>query len=166
MKILLYISLLGFAGLLVFGCKKDSDNVFDAAKQAIKDADSLSAYFQKKGIKDSVTKTSSGLYYRITKRVPDSIQIDSGYRVFVRYEGRLLKDLVFDSNLLKAKAYEFIPGNGSVIKAWEEGILLFRKGEEGYLYAPSSLGYGNTPQNGIPANSCLVFYIRIANVEP
>jgi FKBP-type peptidyl-prolyl cis-trans isomerase len=146
--------------------KSNTDGVFDTAKQARIDSDTLVSYLNKNNLTDSVTKTSSGLYYRITKKQPvDSLLITKGKRVFVRYEGRLLNNTIFDSNLNSSTAFRFTPGNGSVIKAWEEGILYFRKGEEGYLYLPSGLGYGNNPQSKIPANSCLRFFIRVTNVE-
>jgi FKBP-type peptidyl-prolyl cis-trans isomerase len=156
-----------------------TSNLFDPAKQAAADEEKLKAWFLEKGISDSVIKTSSGLYYRITKAVPDSIPagpdslvpnpakkpVAGATRVYVRYEGRLLNDSIFDSNLKAASAFTFLPDAGNTIKAWEEGMLKFHEGEEGYLYAPSGLGYGNTSQAKIPANSCLRFYIRISRVE-
>lgn len=156
-----------------------SSNVFDPVKQAAADEENLKTWFAQRGLTDSVTKTSSGLYYRITKVIPDSITNDSGgkvlnpdkipvttnRRVFVRYEGRLLNDTVFDSNLKSATSFSFVPGEQSAIKAWEEGLLKFHKYEEGYLYAPSGLGYGNVSQSKIPANSCLRFFVRVVNIE-
>jgi FKBP-type peptidyl-prolyl cis-trans isomerase len=173
-----------FASLMVWllpSCKDATteSNVFDPVKQAAADDVILQTWFKERGIKDSVIKTSSGLYYRITKPAPDSIpagpdslipnpakkSVSSGRRVYVRYEGRLLNDSLFDSNLKSASAFSFFPRSGSTIKAWEEGLLKFHEGEEGYLYAPSGLGYGNTKQNRIPENSCLRFYLRISKVE-
>ena len=167
--------------LFLFSCEDatQTSNVFDPAKQAAADEEKLQAWFLQKGLKDSVTRTSSGLYFRITKSLPDSVQIapdsmiyntdkrqvQNGRRVFVRYEGRLLNDSLFDSNLKSATSFSFFPGEQSTIKAWEEGILKFRQGDEGYLYAPSGLGYGNISQTKIPANSCLAFYIRVVRVE-
>jgi FKBP-type peptidyl-prolyl cis-trans isomerase len=156
-----------------------TSNLFDPAKQAAADEDKLKAWFLERGISDSVIRTSSGLYYRITKSVPDSIlagpdslipnpakkPVAGANRVYVRYEGRLLSDSLFDSNLKSASAFSFFPGAGNTIKAWEEGLFKFHEGEEGFLYAPSGLGYGNTSQFKIPANSCLRFYIRISTVE-
>jgi FKBP-type peptidyl-prolyl cis-trans isomerase len=168
--------------VLVFQACTDStqtSNVFDPVKQAAADEDKLQAFFTSRGLKDSVVKTSSGLYYRITKITPDSIPFGAdsmipnpakkpvlqGKKVFVRYEGRLLNDSVFDSNLKAATSFSFFPGQETTIKAWEEGILKFHEGEEGYLYSPSGLGYGNITQNRIPANSCLSFYIKVMRVE-
>jgi FKBP-type peptidyl-prolyl cis-trans isomerase len=156
-----------------------TSNVFDPAKQASADEEKLKAWFTQRGLIDSVTRTSSGLYFRITKALPDSVQIrpdsmianpekiavTTSRKVFVRYEGRLLNDSLFDSNLKSATSFSFVPGEQTAINAWEEGLLKFHKNEEGYLYAPSGLAYGNVSQNKIPANSCLRFFIRVVNVE-
>jgi FKBP-type peptidyl-prolyl cis-trans isomerase len=154
------------ATFLCVSCSQTSTTtVFNKAKQATLDEAALQTYFTARNLKDSITKTSSGLYYRVTKTNPSEPLITNGKRVFVRYEGRLLTDTVFDSNMNSSTAFRFIPGGTSVINAWEEGILYFRKGEEGYLYAPSGLGYANVATGKIPANSCLRFFIRVTNVE-
>ncbi len=180
MKLLFWIPFV-LGALFFSGCTDPSSTstVFDPVKQAAEDEVKLQTWFAEKGLKDSVIKTSSGLYYRITKSVPDSIlagpdsmvvnpakkRITIGKKIFVRYEGRLLTDSLFDSNLNSATAFSFYPGNGITIKAWEEGLLKFSNLEEGYLYCPSGLAYGNVNQNKIPANSCLKFFIRITRVE-
>jgi len=177
-----YLLIAGILALAAASCKDatTTSNVFDAAKQAVADEEKLQIWFLERGIRDSVIKTSSGLYYRITKTVPDSIlagpdslipnpakkPVAGAKRAYVRYEGRLLSDSLFDSNLKAASGFSFFPGSGSTIRAWEEGLLKFHEGEEGYLYAPSGLAYGNSsPSIKIPANSCLRFYIRVTSVD-
>lgn len=161
-------TLLFFATLLILFSACDTTNsssVFNAVEQAKKDDATLVQYFKDRGLTDSVTKTSSGLYYRVTKKCPDSVAISTGNLVFVDYEGRLLNDTLFGTSFKDAVRFSFTPGEGATIKAWEEGILLFRKGEEGYLYTPSGLAYGNSTSGKIPANSCLRFFIAVRNVE-
>ena len=154
--------------MVSIGCKKnniDALPVFDSAKQAIKDDSLLVDYFKTNGLTDLVTKTSSGLYYRITKPVSGNMLIVAKDVVFTRYELRLLNETLIEENVTSATAFKFNPEISNVIKAWKEGILLFRNGEEGYLYCPSGLGYGNTIQGKIPASTCLKFLIRVTNVE-
>jgi FKBP-type peptidyl-prolyl cis-trans isomerase FkpA len=170
MRTLFLFLLLGF---FAWGCSdSDDDPDFDPVKQAATDDQVLRDWFAGRGLSNQVTRTSSGLFYQITKPTPDSLLsrpdyavITNGKRVFVRYEGRLLNDTLFDSNLNSASAFVFVPGNRTVIAGWEEGVKFFRKGEEGYLYIPSGLAYGNSTRAGIPRNSCLRFFIRISNVE-
>jgi len=156
--------------ILIFSnsCKKDNTSatpVFNSAKQATIDDSLLINYFKENNLSDSVTKTASGLYYRITKPMPDSLPITNGRTVFVRYNLNFLDNTLVESNVDAAVAFQFIPGSSSVITAWQEGIPLFKKGEEGYIYSPSRLAYKNVVQSRIPANSNLKFFIRIANVE-
>lgn len=168
-NVLVFLAVIG----LLSSCSDDSSGpVFDPVKQAAEDDKTLQAWFTARNLKDSVTRTASGLYYRITRPVsasqaglPEFARITKGKKVFVRYEGRLLNDTLFDSNLTSATGFSFVTGSQTVIKAWEEGLLYFRKGEEGWLYAPSGLGYGNTTQGKIPRNACLRFFIRVTNVE-
>jgi len=165
--------------LIAFGsCKKDdtvSTPIFDAAKQAAIDDTLLMDYFKNNPSESGATKTSSGLYYRITKSLPastvsdslklDSVTIKQGRTVFVRYQLYLLNETLLESNIENAEAFRFFPGSSSVISAWQEGIPLFKSGEEGYLYLPSRLGYKNVAQSKFPANTCLKFFIQITNVE-
>ena len=174
-----YLQCLALLVLMIFGsCKKDetvSTPVFDSAKQAAIDDTLLINYLKENNLTDSVKKTSSGLYYRITKSLPDSIigdskkldsvTIKSGKTVFVRYQLYLLNETLLESNIENAEAFRFFPGSSSVISAWQEGIPFFKSGEEGYLYLPSGLGYKNVAQSKFPANTCLKFFIRITNVE-
>jgi len=156
--------------ILIFSgsCKKDdtaTTPVYDSVKQAAIDDSVLNKYFNEKGLKGNVNKTPSGLYYKITKQHADSLHVNSGQIAFVRYKLFLLDSTLIESNVDDAQGYPYTPGSSSVIPAWQEGIPLFRKGEEGYLYVPSVLGYKNVGQSKFPANTCLIFFIRIANIE-
>lgn len=171
----------GLGVLLMFnsGCSTSSNPTptFDAAKQAAVDDSLLNAWFVASGLKDSVRKTSGGVYYRKTRLSPDSILLDSmvantdtallrnGRIIFLRYKGTLLNGNEFDNNLFDARPLIFTLGSSSYIAGLNEGLLQFRNYEEGYLYIPSGLGYGNFSRPKIPANSCLAFYVRILNAE-
>ena len=156
-------------GILIFSnsCKKDDTvtiPVFDAVKQASIDDSLLVKYFKDNKI-DSVTKTTTGLYYKITKPGSDTVRIKKGNTVFVRYKLFFLDSTLVESNVDAAEAFKFFPGISSVIAAWQEGIPLFKKGEEGDLYLPSGLGYKNVAKGKVPANTCLRFTLKITNIE-
>jgi FKBP-type peptidyl-prolyl cis-trans isomerase FkpA len=101
--------------------------------------------------------TASGLHYIIdvvgTGRQP--VDTDT---VRVNYVGTLINGNQFDS------------GNNAsfrlrdVIQGWQEGIPLFKVGGKGRLIIPSSLAYGGTPQQGIPANSVLIFEVELLSI--
>jgi FKBP-type peptidyl-prolyl cis-trans isomerase len=52
-----------------------------------------------------------------------------------------------------------------VIAGWEQGVPGMKVGGRRQLVIPPSLGYGPTPQQGIPPNSTLVFDIDLLSVN-
>jgi len=102
--------------------------------------------------------TSSGLYYVIDK--PGTGQTPSLYsNIRIRYKGMLTSGEVFD------EATSAIQLNLSqVITGWQEGIPKFKEGGEGILLIPSGLGYGSQSTGSIPANSVLIFEIKLDEV--
>lgn len=101
---------------------------------------------------------SSGLYYRVEEGGSGDESPDINSLVQVAYTGYLLSGSVFDQSP---------PGNPpkfllqNVIRGWQEGIPLFKKGGKGTLYIPSTLGYGNMQVGPIPPNSVLIFEIEL-----
>ena len=66
----------------------------------------------------------------------------------------------FDSS----SAFTFTVGVGQVIRGWDQGAPGMRVGGVRRLTIPPSLGYGNQAVGTIPANSTLVFDIRLISV--
>ena len=89
----------------------------------------------------------------------------SGDRVGMRYIGKLQKDnKVFDSNK-KGKPFTFKLGAGEVIKGWEIGVQGMSAGGERRITIPAHLAYGSKPQGPIPANSTLVFDVKLLEIK-
>ena len=89
----------------------------------------------------------------------------------VKYKGQLTDGTVFDDSFGKrAEPFKFVLGKGKAIEGWEEGLKNFKKGSEGWLLIPSSLAYGprsiREGKINIPANSVLVFKIKVVNLKP
>jgi FKBP-type peptidyl-prolyl cis-trans isomerase len=144
-----------------------------AAKQMIADDKKLKDWFASHHL--SPVKTASGLYY-IIKEEGTGDQAMPGDSVAVNYTGKLMDGTKFDSNedsaFFHKVPYQFVLGRGAVIKAWDEGIALLKKGAKATLYVPSPLGYG--PQaspavtanpKGIPANSILIFNVQLLSCK-
>jgi peptidylprolyl isomerase/FKBP-type peptidyl-prolyl cis-trans isomerase FklB len=90
----------------------------------------------------------------------------------VHYEGRLIgppgKEMqgqVFDSSFQRGQPADF-PQLGSLVPAWVEALQKMRPGDEWLLFVPPSLGYGDQDTGPIPANSVLIFRIRLIGVQP
>ncbi len=112
------------------------------------------------------TRTDSGLRYKITKENPSGESPQTGDEVSVHYEGRLLDGTVFDSSYKRNAPIEFPCGQGRVIRGWDEGIALLKKGEKATLVIPPDLGYGARGAGGvIPPNAYLIFDVELVDIK-
>ncbi|OCK83016.1 hypothetical protein K432DRAFT_390785 [Lepidopterella palustris CBS 459.81] len=87
-----------------------------------------------------------------------------GDKIGMRYIGKLQNGKVFDSNK-KGKPFTFKLGAGEVIKGWDIGVAGMCVGGERRITIPSKLAYGNKGMPGIPANSDLIFDIKMMSVN-
>jgi len=160
--------------ILVFfaGCMKQNDDkkcdYLDSAvvaPQAEQDAllDSLANH----GIQDA-TLDPSGFYYDIVDPGSGAFVSNLCTLVATYYKGGFFNGTSFDSSLVQPAVFQL----AGVIDGWQKGIPLIKKGGEINLYIPPSLGYGskdlidtNTGDTVIPANSYLVFNIKLADLR-
>lgn len=63
------------------------------------------------------------------------------------------------------KPFEFKVGKQDVIKGWDIGVLGMSVGGERRLTVPPKLAYGSKAIPGIPANSTLVFDIKLIKIS-
>lgn len=116
--------------------------------------------------KEGVQTTASGLQHK-TNKDGSGAKIEAGDVAHVEYEGRLTNGTVFDSTKDNGGQPFAVPVvDGTVIPGWIEGLQLMKEGGEYTLYIPSNLAYGpQSPSPKIPANSVLVFDMKITKVE-
>ncbi|EAQ93650.1 hypothetical protein CHGG_01885 [Chaetomium globosum CBS 148.51] len=88
----------------------------------------------------------------------------SGDKVGMRYIGKLQNGKVFDSNK-KGTPFSFKIGKGEVIKGWDIGIAGMAVGGERRLTIPAHLAYGSRAIPGIPANSTLIFDVKLLEIK-
>lgn len=137
-----------------------------AAKQASEAAASGEKFLVDNKAKEGIKTTDSGLQYKVNKEGTGA-QAAIGDLVSVEYEGRLIDGTVFDSTKQHGGTPFDLPLiEGAVIKGWTEGLQLMKEGGEYTLYIPANLAYGTQPPSAkIPANSVLVFDMKITKVE-
>lgn len=143
-----------FLLLTLFGalsCKKKTN--CDAPSTVAPEAEvtTLSNYISANSI--TAVKDPRGFYYNL--QIAGGSKPDLCSTVKVNYQGSLTNGSVFDN------------GNGAtfpltnLIPGWQMGIPLVGKTGKIILYLPPSLGYGSQAQQGIPANSILIFSIEL-----
>ncbi|KAI1640484.1 hypothetical protein F4809DRAFT_590346 [Biscogniauxia mediterranea] len=98
------------------------------------------------------------------RKVGTGRTVKKGNKVDVRYIGKLQDGKVFDANK-KGKPFSFNAGAGEVIKGWDIGILGMAVGGERRLTIPAHLAYGSKAQPGIPANSQLIFDVKLLGIK-
>lgn len=130
------------------------------------DDKSLQDYFAKNNIKPK--KTDLGVYYTIQK-AGSGDNIKSGQAASVKYTGMLIDGTKFDSNVDPSfghtDPFQLIVGQGQVIKGWDDGLQMLKKGSKARLYIPSALGYGAMGSGDrIPPNANLIFDVEILDV--
>ncbi len=134
----------------------------EAAKEQNATDDKLIVEYAKKN-NLTTKKTDSGIHYVVEKEgTGDNPTINS--TVEVHYKGTLLDGTTFDSSYDRGQPATFPLAR--VVKGWQEGIPLFKKGGKGTLLIPSSLAYGSRGAGGkIPPNSVLRFDIELLDIK-
>ena len=90
----------------------------------------------------------------------------SGDCLVVKYYGTLASDGTrFDDNYTQTTGFAFKLGNGSVIVGWDQGLVGMQAGGTRRLVIPASLGYGAQANGSIPANSDLVFEVKLLRIQ-
>ena len=113
----------------------------------------------------TVTPTVSGLYYIETKKGKGTSPSE-GQTCYVHYKGMLLDGTVFDSSIERGEPFPFPLGQGQVIKGWDEGIAMMKKGGKALFIIPSSIAYGDRGAGDlIPPYTPLLFEVELVNFQ-
>ncbi|MHB8206762.1 FKBP-type peptidyl-prolyl cis-trans isomerase [Mucilaginibacter sp.] len=156
MKRILLLS--GLLIILFSACKKQT---FNDTRQATIDNLKILAYIKANNI-DSLTKTPSGLYYRIITTNPGAHPTVTD-TVQVAYIGKMLNGTVFDT-----ETNPIIVGMPGAIKGWQIGLPMIgadhiNKAARIRLIIPSALAYADTGSTGgsVPPNQVVDYTIDL-----
>ena len=115
-------------------------------------------------VKDTITTASGLKYIVITKGTGE--KAEAGKQVEVNYTGYLTDGNIFDSSIKRGVPFDFILGEGKVIRGWDEGIALMHTGDKFRFIIPPQLAYGERGAGGvIPPNATLIFDVELLSVN-
>ena len=153
-KIISFLTFL--AGVLVLAnCKMDPILV-DTRPQSVIDDSLIQNYLVKQKL--TATKHSSGLYY-IIKTEGNGTNPTINNTVSVTYQGYLLNGSKFDGTTTSPISFPL----RNLIKGWQIGIPLIKKGGDIKLLLPSDLAYGPSGSGPIGPNEVLIFDIQLVS---
>lgn len=108
-----------------------------------------------------ITTVESGLKYMVIEEGDGELP-EVGQPIGVHYYGVLTDGKMFDNSFVRGNPISFPLGQGRVIKGWDEGLSLLKKGSKAVLFIPSELGYGEAGAGtDIPGGSELIFYVEL-----
>ena len=145
----------------------DAQAAFDAGMASIREKEAAEKAAAEKALAsltEGMTKTDSGLYYRIDVEGTGAYP-KKGQNIQVHYTGSLTDGFTFDSSIQRGQPIGIPIGVGRVIPGWDEGIMLLREGGKGRLVIPSNLGYGAQGAGGvIPPHATLIFDVELVKI--
>jgi len=96
----------------------------------------------------------------------DGAVAKAGDCLVVKYYGTLASDgTKFDEDFTDTTAFAFKLGEGQVITGWDQGLVGMKVGGTRRLVIPAAQGYGANAQGSIPANSDLVFVVKLLRIQ-
>lgn len=140
------------APFVLSSCMDRDEDPFDPAAQFQQELDAIDSYLESNNIthiKDltGVRIEPLSLGTQLPAQPTSSIDVD--------YRGTLFSNgAEFDAGNVKGFLSDYIPG-------WQIALRKLPVGSTAKLYIPSYYAYGNTARSEIPANSTLVFEVKV-----
>lgn len=151
--------LLAGIALTATACLKSTNTSNSVQEQYNTDTKLIQDYLTNHAI--TAQQDSSGIFYKIDS-MGTGINPKLGDTIQVKYIGKLLTDSIFQK---VDTAITFILSQG-LIPAWQICIPKINAGGGIDIYSQSYFGFGGVAQQGIPANSVLIFNVQLLNVRP
>jgi peptidylprolyl isomerase/FKBP-type peptidyl-prolyl cis-trans isomerase FklB len=132
--------------------------------RAQSDAPSPTAFMAQNALAEGVHTLPSGVQYKVLNAGPGKSRhpTPDDY-VTVEYEGALLNGQIFDSTAKSGGKPATFQLKG-LIPGWIDAVQHMQEGDEWILWVPPSLGYGDQQKGPIPANSILVFRLKLDSI--
>lgn len=112
------------------------------------------------------TTSPEGLKYAVTFKVKKGKPVQSGEMVRVVYRSFVNDTVEIAKSDNREAPYEFIAGNGDVLKGLDAAVLLLKVGEKATFIIPPSLAYGNKKFGKVPENATIRMEMEVLGTYP
>ncbi|MCX2743157.1 FKBP-type peptidyl-prolyl cis-trans isomerase [Mangrovivirga sp. M17] len=145
--------------------RRFADNNRDSIMADVAD---IEQYLETEGIVDYDTTYSGVRYYKTVEG--NGPEIEPGLAVALYYrlhdlETGEMYDEARDPKTGDERPFVFTSYAANIIQGFDEGVEKFREGDEGYIFIPSDLGYGEEGNLKVPGNTNLYFFIKVRQVQ-
>lgn len=124
------------------------------------------AFLAKNAKEPGVQTLPGGLQYKVIKEGTGAMP-KPGDTVSTLYRGTLVNGTEFDSTAKRNnQPFEFVVGQGRVIKGWDEAVQHMKVGSKWTLYIPPDMAYGDNAPPTIGPGQVLIFDLELVNVTP
>lgn len=175
-------SIVLFAMAVISGCKKEGDPYAylktEISKYVVDSKVNSSILYTSKGEqtlmdewatamttnKEVISKTSTGINY-IVEKAGTGETVKSGQTVTVKYIGFFTTGEIFDASAYNGGTMTYVHKVDNLIKGWEEGVDVLRKGGRAVFLIPSAKAYGTKGSGSIPPYTPLLFVIEVVDIK-
>jgi FKBP-type peptidyl-prolyl cis-trans isomerase FkpA len=112
----------------------------------------------------AMTRLPTGIYYRDVEE-GTGVPAMPGREVLMTYIAYLPDGTEVDRTAPGARPLAFTVGEGQVIRGWDLGVRGMRTGGTRQIVVPSRYAYGSRAVGKVPANSVMVFLVRLDGVR-
>ena len=112
------------------------------------------------------TTSPEGLKYAVTFKVKKGKPVQSGEMVRVVYRSFVNDTVEIAKSDNREAPYEFVAGNGDVLKGLDAAVLLLKVGEKATFIIPPSLAYGNKKFGKVPENATIRMEMEVLGTYP
>lgn len=157
----------GLAGTVATDLQRSQANQFIASSRESsveRNRAAARAFLDKNGKAEGIRTTPSGLQYRVlADGDPARSSPRASDQVTVRYRAALSDGVEFDSSTAHGQAATV--RMATIIKGWQEALMMMKPGAKWQLFVPPNLGYGTTPPPAIPPGALLIYELELVRVE-
>jgi FKBP-type peptidyl-prolyl cis-trans isomerase len=112
----------------------------------------------------AMTRLPTGIYYRDVEE-GTGVPAMPGREVLMTYIAYLPDGTEVDRTAPGARPLAFTVGKGEVIRGWDLGVRGMKTGGTRQIVVPSRYAYGSRSVGKVPANSVMVFLVRLDGVR-